>query len=366
MKRLSVVVSLLGLMGAAVLPAGAQQKTVKLFGTTYNVESQSRAQTYKNGLKVTLPSDGNKKANLFFVEGADPSQDRLFVAAPIQATADLVGDQLYLLTGADANGNFTPASANLTQFFGGAVDYTKGGRPVSVMWLSDANTGVKTDRNIAVFNFSDADAFRMYDFDTMNAYDTDAVFELSQPEETGEDPGMPNGDFEVMAPGPNGTIVMAGRAAADADGNRTDIEIGVIDPKQSKFFNVKTDLMQVTQDSTVKIDPQDPNTEPNALIRVSDKEYWMIVSGDQQGDDDATDTQFLYRIELTFPDDLSKGTPGSIKAKVLARESLLGTPMQASPGAVFGMAVGREVAPGLRRLYFADWQGNLYTATPVP
>jgi hypothetical protein len=365
MKRLSVIVSLLGLMAAAVLPAGAQQKTVKLFGVTYNVECASRGQTYKNGKAVVLPSDGNKKANLFFVEGADPSQDRLFVAAPIQATADLVGHQLYLLTGADANGNFTPASATLTEYFGGAVDYTKGGRPVSVIWLSDANTGTKVDRNIAVFNFSDADAFRIFDFDTMNQYDTDAVFELSQPEESGTDPGMPNGDFEAMAPGPNGTIVMAGRAAADADGNRADIEIGVIDPKQDKFFNVKTDLVSVTQNSTVKIEPQDPNTEPNALIRVSNNEYWMIVSGDQQGDDDATETQFLYRLELTFPDDLAKGTPGSIMAKVLARESLKGTPLHASDGGVFGMAIGREV-PGGRRLYFADWTGNLCVATPAP
>jgi hypothetical protein len=365
MRRLSVVVGIVGLVWAAALPAHAQ-KTVKLFGHTYNVESASRAQTFKNGKAVTLPSDGNKKANLFFVEGADPSQDRLFVGAPIQQTDGLTADQLYVLTGADANGNFTPASASLTQFFGGNVDYSKGGRPVSVMWLSDANTGVKADRNIAVFNFAGADAFRIYDFDTMNAYDTDMLLELSQPEETGTDPGMPNGDFEAMAPGPNGTIVMVGRAAADADGNRNDIEIGVIDPKQDKFFNVKTDLQQVTQDSTVKIEPQDPNTEPNALIRVSDNEYWMIVSGDQQGDDDAAGTQFVYQLNLTFPDDLSKGTPGSIKAKVLARESLIGAPLSTSDGGVFGMAIGREVSPGLRRLYFADWQGNLYTATPVP
>src|SRR5262249_19834061 len=159
---------------------------------------------YKNGLKVTLPSDGNKKANLYFVEGADPSQDRLFVGAPIQATDGLVGDQLYVLTGADANGNFTPASASLTQFFGGAVDYNKGGRPVSVIWLSDANTGVKTDRNIAVMNFSGADHFRVFDFDTMNQYDTDPVVDIVQPEEdeSSADPGMPDGDFEAMAPGP--------------------------------------------------------------------------------------------------------------------------------------------------------------------
>jgi hypothetical protein len=89
----------------------------------------------------------------------------------------------------------------------------------------------------------------------------------------------------------------------------------------------------------------------------------MIVSGDQQGSDDATDTQFLYRMELTFPADLAKGTPNSIKAKLLAKESLKGTPMATSDGAVFGLAIGREVNGG-RRLYMADWQGNIHTLTP--
>jgi hypothetical protein len=64
---------------------------------------------------------------------------------------------------------------------------------------------------------------------------------------------------------------------------------------------------------------------------------------------------------------LAKGTPGSIKAAILAREDLTqAKDLFASDGGVFGMAIGREVAPGLRRLYFTDWQGNLYTATPVP
>jgi hypothetical protein len=363
MRRLSVALGVLGLVLAA-LPARAAEVT--LFGKKYNVVSESRGQTYKNGAKVTLPSEGNKKANLYFVPGADPSQDRLFVAAPIQGVDGIVADQLYVLTGADANGVFSKDAASLTSFFGGAEDHLRGGRPVSVLWLSDANTGTKVDRNLAVFNFGGADHFRLYDFDTMGTFDTDMVLAIPQPEEGGEDAGMPNGDFAVLAPGPAGTMLMAGRAAADDEGNRNHIEIGLMDPKQDKFLDVKTDLMSVTTDSTIKIDPIDPNTEPNAIIRVSDTEYWMIVSGDQQGDNDSAQGQFLYRMELTFPADLAKGTPNSIKAKVLAREDLSAAKaLFASDGGVFGMAIGREVNGG-RRLYFADWQGNLYTATPLP
>jgi hypothetical protein len=67
-----------------------------------------------------------------------------------------------------------------------------------------------------------------------------------------------------------------------------------------------------------------------------------------------------------LPADLAKGTPGSIKAEVLGKESLLGTPLQAGPGGVYGMAVGREVAPSLRRLYFSTYEGQICVATPVP
>jgi hypothetical protein len=33
---------------------------------------------------------------------------------------------------------------------------------------------------------------------------------------------------------------------------------------------------------------------------------------------------------------------------------------------VYGIAKGREVAPGLFRLYFGDSEGNIFIATPVP
>jgi hypothetical protein len=368
MTRWALLPAALGLVLAAALPARAAEVT--LFGKKYNIVTESRAQTYKNGLRVVLPdpSESNRKATMFFVEGADPSQDRLFVAAAISQSEDITGHQLYLLTGADANGVFSKDSASLTEFFGGNQNYTRGGRPVSVVLLNDANTGVKTDRNLLVFNFADVDALRVYDLDTMTgSYDSDALLAIVQPEENPEevDPGFPHGDFESMAPGPNGTVLVAGRAAPDDEGIREDIEIGVLDPAQGKFLNVKTGLKQVTADSTVKLDPQEPNTEPHGLIRVSDTEYWMLVSGDQQGNNNYTETNYLYRMQLTFPADMATAGPNSIKVNLLARESLSETPMATSSGGVFGIAVGREVNGG-RRLYMADWQGNIHTLTPAP
>ena len=77
---------------------------------------------------------------------------------------------------------------------------------------------------------------------------------------------MPFDDGLGMALGPNGTLVMIGRAEGLAS-----IEIGVMDPKQDKFFNVKTDLVEATSDLVVKLDP--PEQEPNALVRITDTEY---------------------------------------------------------------------------------------------
>lgn len=365
MKQIALRSAVLGLALAAAVPARAAEVT--LFGKKYNIVTESRGQTYKNGLRVVLPSaeTSNRKATMYFAQGADPSRDRLFVAAAINQSDDDTGHQLYLLTGADANGVFSKDAAELTEFFGGNQTYARGGRPVSVIHLNDANTGTKTDRNLMVFNFANADALRFYDLDTMTgAFDTDAVLEILQPEESPEtpDPGFPFGDFESMAPGPNGTVVVVGRTAANDEGTRS-IEIGVIDPTKNAFFNVKTDLLQVTGDSTVKID-HDP-IEPHGLIRISDTEYWMLISSDQQGNNDNAETNYLYRLELTFPANLATAAPNSIKAKILARETLKGTPMATSEGGVYGIAVGREVNGG-RRLYMGDWQGNIHTLTPMP
>jgi hypothetical protein len=358
MQRMTMVLAMLGLVVSVALPAGAAEVT--LFGTKYNVVSETRAQTYKNGLTVTLPEANNRKACLSFVQGADPSRDRLFVGCPMAGSE--TGTHLYVLTGADANGVFSKDAATMDPFFGASVDAATGGRPYSILYLNDVNTGPKADRNFAALCLDGNDSFNFFDINPIpvGPYTDNSLLRIEQPSIGGEnpDPGMPFDDGLGMAPGPNGTLVMIGRAEGLAS-----IEIGVMDPKQDKFFNVKTDLVEATKDSVVKLDP--PEQEPNALVRITDTEYWMIASATQAGDTDDTEYQYLYRLELTFPPDLAKAAPGSIKAKVLARESLLGTPLHASPGGVFGMAVGREV-PGGRRFYFADWQGNLYTATPVP
>jgi hypothetical protein len=297
------------------------------------------------------------------VAGANPdgSADRLFVGCPMNGAE--TGTHLYVLTGADANGLFSKGVATMDPFFGASVDAATGGRPYSIVHLNDVDTGPKADRNFAALCLDGNDSFNLFDIHPIpvGPYTENSLLRMEQPSIGGEnpDPGMPFDDGLGMAPGPNGTLVMIGRAEGLAS-----IEIGVMDPKQDKWFNVKTDLIEATKDSAVLIDP--PEQEPNALARVTDTEYWMIGSATQGGDTDDTEYQYLYRLELTFPADLSTAEPNSIKAKVLAKESLHDTPMaQASPGGVFGMAVGREV-PGGRRLYFADWQGNLYTATPAP
>jgi len=118
-------------------------KEVTLFGQKYSVEVHQRDGTFKNGVKIALQSDGAKKANLSFAEGADASADRLFVAAPIGTNDDgITGDQLYLLTGADNNGLFNTTVSAATQFLGGNTERTVGGRPQTVGFVSDTNKGV--------------------------------------------------------------------------------------------------------------------------------------------------------------------------------------------------------------------------------
>jgi len=363
MRRLSVALGVLGLLFAAALPARAAEVT--LFGKKYNVAMESRAQTYKNGVKITIPdadSGSNRKAGLYFVQGADPSQDRLFVAAPIQATDGLTGDQLYVLRGADANGMFTAASAEATSFFGGNQDWTRGGRPVSVMHISDENTGVKADRNLAVTTFSNDDTYRYYDLDTLSgSYDTDAVYSRVQRAINADegDPNAPFGGFVAYAPGPNGTIVAFGRAESGSG-----VEVGVTDPKKNDFFPVLTNMNDVTSNATNAFPAEEAFVHGAALVG---DEYWLLVSSSQpDGDNDSTERNTIYRVRLTFPADLTKEARNGIKVEVLGTAELKGTALNGpSEGGMYGLAVGREVNGG-RRLYFADWQGNLYTCTPMP
>ena len=145
---------MLGLLGLVLAASAARAdlppdypKTVKLFGTEYNVRVDSRAGTFKNGVKIALQTptadvDTKQKANLSFALGADPSADRLFVAAPIGGNDEgPTGDQLYMLKGSDASGLFSPTTSEATQFFGGNVDINKAGRPNTVTFLAMLTPG---------------------------------------------------------------------------------------------------------------------------------------------------------------------------------------------------------------------------------
>jgi hypothetical protein len=386
MRRLSVVVGALGLAGVLVLPATAQQKQMQLFGKTYNVECVSRDQTFKTAdgrqvkivLQPTMNSAGDevnygRRAALSFAEGADPSKDRLFIAAQTGANDETPPwHGLYMLTGADANGNFTPTSATLTEFFGGPGNYLKNGRIVALMLINDENTGEKKDRNFLALGWTGDNGYRLYDLDSMNNnYADDALFydiirDVGGPTEDRylnvvEDPNSPYGSYAGYAPLPTDdkhTIVVIGTAQNGG------VEASIWDTKTDKFFPVLTDLSEQTASASI---PLPTDLTPHALIHYAADEYWLLASSPAPGGNDISlDTNNLYRVKLTLPADPSKAKPGDIKAEVLGKENLLGTPLQSGPGGVFGMAVGREVAPGLRRLYFGTNEGMLCVATPVP
>ena len=53
------------------------------------------------------------------------------------------------------------------------------------------------------------------------------------------------------------------------------------------------------------------------------------------------------------------------KAEFIDREDLPALGLGQSPThKLYGLAVGREVAPGKLTLYLADWDGNLFTLRP--
>ena len=89
MRRMAVALGILGLIGAVALPANAQ-KTVKLFGTTYNVAIFGRDQTYKKAdgkqVKIVLTdaSTYTQKAGLFFAEGGRVLAEALRADAEIE------------------------------------------------------------------------------------------------------------------------------------------------------------------------------------------------------------------------------------------------------------------------------------------
>jgi len=369
MCRVPFFIAALGLALAISLPARAAEVT--LFGKKYNVVQQSRAQTFKkaDGSQVTVrvvPRDlGTQLANVHFVEGADPSKDRLFVGCNILADSELRAHQFYLLTGADANGVFTPESATITEFFGGAQNMHRGGRPTGFMWLNDIDTGVGKDRNIAISTFWNADYYRLFDLDKMtgvagedeeNGQPTDAVFSLLL-----GDANSPGTGFTCYARMPQHdghTAVVFANAGGAA--------VGVWDTRKDEFFPVSTNFADVVTDFAVEY-------RPTSAIHYAGNEYWVLLHdtepGPALGGAAVTSTR-LSRVRLTFPADLANAQPGSIKVEILEAQELKGSPLHgAGPdgeGFVYGIAKGREVAPGLPRLYFGDSEGNIFTATPIP
>jgi hypothetical protein len=140
--------------------------------------------------------------------------------------------------------------------------------------------------------------------------------------------------------------------------------------KKGDYFDVLTDLGEVTANATTPFPTE--QFIHSAFLYTGDPakgtgEYWLLVSSSQPGtDSDSIDENKIWRVRLTFPADLSKGTPGSIKAEVLGPpQELKGTPLSTSDGGIYGLAVGREVAPGKRIIYMGDWGGNIITLRPA-
>jgi hypothetical protein len=373
-RQTRLIFSLLGLILAASaaraveLPADYPKK-VTLFGNEYNVTVDSRAGSFKNGVAITLQTsteeeESQRKANLAFAPGADPSSDRLFVVAPVGGGVDgPTGDQFYMLKGADPQtGAFNERVSEATQFFGGNVNRSKGGQPNTVAFISDVRTEAKKDKNVALTTFAGEAHLRFYDLDTLGGtHETDAVLSLKAPraaQKAGEEPvaGMPNGGWISLALGPDNTLIAIGRTEGDSG-----IEVGVMDLSQDQFANARTDLGMATGG---KIEPA--NQIPHALARVGETEYWLLTSElEPGGSNNRSGQQNLYHLRITPPADLAAAEPGSIKAEVLGKEDLSSKKLGLSDGGIFGMAVGRELAPGKRVVYFADWLGNLITLAPV-
>jgi hypothetical protein len=385
MHRARVVVTVLGALLVAGSVSAQVPKTVKLFGQEYDVDVHSLAGSYKNGVTISQVTDfadraNNRRNNFDFVQGASPEQDRLFVvAAPNPSDDTDSADQFYVLTGADANGLFSTAASNATQFFGGKVLWSVGGRPTDVTWISDEDTGAKKDHNILLTTFSGDDRLRFYDLDTLTggSFTSDevdfdparivkgigAITDVGAPHE-GEDardsadPNAPSrGQFTHSRGGPNGTLIAMAKPL-EVDG----AEVGLMDPKTGKFLNVLTNLNEVTSNALTV----DGTESPHSLAQFSGNEFWFIYTDPDPGGNGADDTRNdLVRVQYTFPTDLNAGA-NTIKATILGTEPLLATGLDKGgpEDGIFGLAIGREVSAGKRIIYLADWNGNILTLRP--
>jgi hypothetical protein len=381
MKRLAVALGSLGLVCAVAWPTAANAAVstqVKLFGTTYNVTIFGRDQTYKRAdgkqVKIVLqPADSyTQKSCLYFSEGAGPTKDRLLIGAHIDANDDgPVWHNLYMLTGAGDDGTFSPANATLTEFFGGAGDRLSGGRPLACMLLNDDDTGVKKDRNVLLLQWTDANGWRLYDLDSMhtNFKDDGLFFGITSSLESDPDPrfdssnnvydeNAPYGDWQAYAPLPNydGHTILA---VGTSQNGGTDA--GIWDTRTDKYFPVHSDL----SDTAAQPKPLPNDHTPHAMVHVAGNEYWILASDVvPNGSGVTVGSQQILRVNMTLPADPSKGKAGDIKAELLGKEELVGTALQTNDGMNLGMAIGREVKPGLRRLYFGTLDGKIIVATP--
>jgi hypothetical protein len=343
--------------------AGAQvAKEVTLFGQKYALEAHSLGGQYANGLSVVLPPDDNKSADIRFVLGETPAQDRLFVATAFTNDETIAAHQFYLLTGTDGSGSFNQATSNLTEFFGGAKDRDRGGRIATVTFISDVDTGLKKDRNIALTSFTGDDILRFYDLDSMTGdYIGDSLHNIIQRciDPDSGDPGMPACGFVVGAPAANGALIFIGRGEGEGP------QLGVMDPNRNQFFNALTELGTITEDQTT---PYNIDMDPQDMELIGSNEY-LILGSNPGGLGAERSAQEIYRVRLTLPADLTKAEPNSIKAEVLAKQELLNVDedkdlLGVGPRGIVGMAVGRAVN-GVPRLYFSTGTGILITANPA-
>jgi hypothetical protein len=379
-RWMPVALAVQGFFLAAVLPASAQ-KTVKLFGTTYNVAVVGRDQTFKTDagkqVKVVLTAatddfgSWTQKAGLFFAEGADATKDRLLVCCHLDSDTDgPMWHQAYMLTGAGDDGMFAPASATLTEWFGGAQDRTFGGRPLAIMLINTDDTGVKKDRNVVMFDWTGDNGTHLFDLDSMTGkyQESEVFFNVDRVVANGTeekytdvvaDENQPGGDYSSFAPVPTNdghTIITIG--TADNGGSAA----GVWDTKTDKYFPILTDLSAQTASAST---PIATDRSPHAVARFADNEYWILAS-DVYPTTSGTvvGSQNIYRVKLTLPADPSKGKAEDIKVEVLGKEELVGTALQTNDTMNYGMAIGREVSAGKRRIYFGSADGKLIVATP--
>jgi hypothetical protein len=360
---------MLGIIGLTVAAASAHAAApteVTLFGQKYTLERHSLGGKYANGLSVTQASSDDKTTTARFVQGDTPAHDRLYVGCFSAEDASLIYDQFYLLTGADASGNFNQTTSNLTQYFGGAVDFTKGGRISGVTWISDVDTGKKQDLNIALQCYTGDDHLRFYDEDTLNDdYISDAIVDAPLLDYGGTDTNMPYTGVEQGAVLADGNVLFIGRQDPSLNEGP---QLGIFDIKNKKFFPVLTNVGPATMSQKI---PYDTSQDPFDLQALGNNEYLILGANPLNRGADRTQ-QILYKAIITPPANPATAGPESIKVQIEAAETLLdvnATPavdaLGVGVGGIVAVTAGREVAPKLPRLYFTDRGGELITATPV-